>query len=36
MVALDSFDGETGTWEAVSDAGVVIASDSQVPGNMSK
>ena len=32
MVALDSFDGETGTWEPVADAGVVIASDSQVPG----
>ena len=32
MVALDSFDGDTGTWEPVADAGVVIASDSQVPG----
>jgi transglutaminase-like putative cysteine protease len=33
MVALDSFDGETGTWEPVADAGVVIASDSQMPGD---
>ncbi len=32
MVALDSFDGDTGTWEPVADAGVVIASDSQMPG----
>lgn len=32
MVALDSFDGDTGTWEPVADAGAVIASDSQVPG----
>jgi transglutaminase-like putative cysteine protease len=32
MVALDSFDGQTGTWEPVADAGAVIASNSQVPG----
>ncbi len=32
MVALDSFDGTTGTWEAVPDDGEIVGSDTQVPG----